>query len=153
MGKCSFSPTPAWYQVEAVTWPAICFHLQLMHTHFSDYSLYPDRFSDQEPSSSQPIRRNSLSSDPSSSASNSSSNHPHNSVPISKYNFRIRCLKPKFCKRPGFNVRIKSQLNHTALYNRTNFLHYLIPPILGAFYSNENNYFVYCYWTILAIPQ
>ena len=26
---------------------------------------------------------------------------------------------------------------HRALYNRRNFLHYNIPPILGAFYNNE----------------
>ena len=31
-----------------------------------------------------------------------------------------------------------SLFNDRALYNQRNFLHYLIPPILGAFYNNEN---------------
>ena len=29
-------------------------------------------------------------------------------------------------------------IEHRALYNRRNSLHYTIPPILGAFYSNDN---------------
>ncbi len=51
--------------------------------HFSDYSLYPDRFAQAE-HPAQPVRRNSLTSDLSSTL------HPHTAVPITKYNFKIR---------------------------------------------------------------
>ena len=37
------------------------------------------------------------------------------------------------------NVLVIEILTHRALYNRRNFLHYIIPPILGAFYNKEKN--------------
>jgi hypothetical protein len=64
---------------------------QLNNPHFSDYTLYPDRFANPESSAGQPIRRNSLSSEPGSSVAQSPPLHgPYTGMPITKYNFRIR---------------------------------------------------------------
>lgn len=61
---------------------------QMSNMHFSDYSLYPDRFAQTE--NPQSGRRGSLSSDPSSSISPSPSNLQPPQNTISKYNFKIR---------------------------------------------------------------
>ena len=53
-------------------------------------------------------------------------------LPLTSFNCSLYCLS-------------LSELKYRALYNRRNFLHYLIPPpSLGAFYNNEKIIF-FCY--------